>query len=248
MITIEQSTEMTDANMTSNLPQAPRPAKRKATPSVRKKGSADRLGREDWVRVARRFLIRTGIESIKVERLATELAVTTGSFYWHFKKLSDLHEALLSDWYETNTASFHRAVAGAGSDPRQQYLVFLGTWVLEQDFDPRYDRAIRDWARHSKKVAALLSKVDADRMNLLQRIFDAFGYSCLEAEVRARVAYYHQVGYYALDAREPRDVRVGLGPGYAKILTGYHFLESLSLDDLKQAYAGRYVFREPFTI
>jgi len=200
------------------------------------------------VRVARLCLIRAGIEGIKVERLAIRLKVTTGSFYWHFKKLGDLHEALLLDWYETNTASFHRAVERAGPDPRQQYLVFLGTWVLEKDFDPRYDRAVRDWARQSKKVASLLSKVDTDRMNLLQNIFEAFGYSGRDAEMRARVAYYHQVGYYALDAREPNDVRVGLGPGYARILTGYDFLEDLSLDDLKEAFAGRYVFVEPFTL
>lgn len=228
--------------MTLNPPQAPRRSLRCAP----KKRSSDRLGREDWVRAARVCLIRTGIESIKVERLAIRLKVTTGSFYWHFKKLSDLHEVLLSDWYETNTASFHRAVERAGADPRQQYLAFLGTWVLEKDFDPRYDRAVRDWARQSRKVAALLSKVDADRMSLLQSIFEAFGYIGLDAEMRARVAYYHQVGYYALDAREPNEVRVGLGPGYAKILTGFNFLEDLSLDELRQAFAGRHAFAEPF--
>lgn len=232
--------------MTTRLPQAPPRAKRKPAAAAGKRRGSDRLGREDWVGIARRRLIRTGIASIKVEKLARELAVTTGSFYWHFAKLGDLHEALLADWYDTNTASFHRAVERAGPDPRQQYVVYLGTWVLEQDFDPRYDRAVRDWARQSRKVAGLLGKVDANRMQLLQRIFEAFGYRGQDAEMRARVTYYHQVGYYALDIREPRDLRVGLGPGYAKILTGIDFLDGLSIDDLKDAYGGRYVFEKPF--
>lgn len=114
------------------------------------------------------------------------MAVTTGSFYWHFSGRQELHDALLKDWYDTNTAPLYEAVKTAGSDPRRQYLAFFGVWVLERDFDPRYDQAIRDWARISKAVANTLREVDASRIQLLLEVFENFGYSGLDAEMRAR--------------------------------------------------------------
>ena len=46
------------------------------------------------------------------------------------------------------------------------------------------------------------------------------GYHGLEALMRARITYYHQVGYYALGVRESRKTRRQLLPYYAKVLTG----------------------------
>ena len=98
---------------------------------MRKKRSGA-LGKQDWISGARKLLIKSGIANVKVEPLAKALNVTTGSFYWHFAKREDLYDALLQDWYDTNTAPLHRAVEGAGPDPRQQYLAFFGVWVLER--------------------------------------------------------------------------------------------------------------------
>jgi hypothetical protein len=41
-----------------------------------------------------------------------------------------------------------------------------------------------------------------------------------EAFVRARIFYFHQVGYYAMDVRESREQRLRLLPLYTKALTG----------------------------
>lgn len=213
------------------------------TTATRKRAKA--LTRQDWVRAARRALIKSGIEGVKIEPLARVLAVTPGSFYWHFQKREDLHAALLADWRDSNTASFHRAVERAGSDPRDQYLAVLGVWVLEKEFDPRYDRAVREWAQRSTKVRAILREVDKDRIDLLTTIFEGFGYHGLVAEMRARVAYYHQAGYYALDIVEPQSRRIELGPYYAEILTGLPFLYGIGPDRIEAALRGDYRFGEP---
>src|SRR5262249_42932087 len=60
----------------------------------------DRLGREDWLRAARRALLARGPEGVRVEPLARDLGVTKGSFYWHFGDRADLLEALLVEWEE----------------------------------------------------------------------------------------------------------------------------------------------------
>ena len=42
------------------------------------------LGKSDWLRAARLALLHGGVEAVRVERLARDLHVTKGSFYWHF--------------------------------------------------------------------------------------------------------------------------------------------------------------------
>ena len=41
-----------------------------------------------------------------------------------------------------------------------------------------------------------------------------------EAHIRARVMYYHQVGYYAMGVQESQKERRVLIPYYRKVLTG----------------------------
>jgi AcrR family transcriptional regulator len=213
-------------------------------PAKTRKPRSDTLQKRDWVIAARKLLIQRGIANVKVEPLAQAMAVTTGSFYWHFAGRQALHDALLKDWYDTNTAPLYQAVKTAGSDPRRQYLAFFGVWVLERDFDPRYDQAIRDWARTSKRVADLVREVDDARIELLLEIFENFGYSGLDAEMRARVTYYHQVGYYAMHVKELRERRLELAPFYADILTGHPWLHELkSAEEIQAGMLGDASFR-----
>jgi AcrR family transcriptional regulator len=213
-----------------------------------RKPKSGALQKQDWVTAARKLLIKRGIANVKVEPLADAMAVTTGSFYWHFSGRQELYDALLKDWYDTNTAPLIEAVKTAGSDPRRQYLAFFGVWVLERDFDPKYDQAIRDWARTSKKVADVLREVDDARIRLLLEIFENFGYAGLDAEMRARVTYYHQVGYYAMHVKELRERRLELAPYYADILTGHRWMHALdSIDEIRAGMLGDISFRDDWT-
>jgi hypothetical protein len=49
--------------------------------------------------------------------------------------------------------------------------------------------------------------VDRKRIAVLERIFNDIGYTGKEAHIRARVMYYHQVGYYAMGVQESRKER-----------------------------------------
>ena len=46
------------------------------------------------------------------------------------------------------------------------------------------------------------------------------GYDPDEATIRARVTYYHQVGYYAMDEKESKEQRRRNAALYQRILTG----------------------------
>jgi AcrR family transcriptional regulator len=209
-----------------------------AKKSIRK----TQLGKEDWIRIAKTILIKHGIAEVKIEKIAAKLKVTIGSFYWHFKGRDELHAAIIADWLATNTKPLEEAVAHAGSDPRHQYLAFFGVWVLERNFDPAYDSAVRNWARISPQIAAIISKVEAERIKILHGIMMRFGFSAEEAMMRARVTYYHQVGYYALNIHEPTAARVSLAPDYAKILVGQDWMRALAgTDKIERAMRGEKV-------
>jgi AcrR family transcriptional regulator len=179
------------------------------------------LGREDWIAAARAELIAGGIIAVNVERLARRLRVTRGSFYWHFKSHKDLLRELLNSWEQTNTGPFERALTGNGApNGVKEFLTIINLWVEERDYSPAYDTAVRDWARTSPEVASAVRRVDERRIEVLHRVFLDMGCADPEALIRARVVYFHQVGYYALEIRDDRETRLTLVPLYTQILLG----------------------------
>jgi AcrR family transcriptional regulator len=190
-----------------------------------------KLTRRSWVLEAKKTLINKGISEVKVEVLAKRLKVTPGSFYHHFSGRPDLYASLLDLWKETNTAPLKRAVESAVGNPKQQYLAFFSIWVLEKDFDPKFDQAVRTWGATSGDVGPIVVAEDKCRIALLESIFEGMGFQGLKAKMRARVTYYHQIGYYALGEEEPREQRLALVPEYAEILTDDDWLFELSSAD-----------------
>jgi AcrR family transcriptional regulator len=181
---------------------------------------APRRDRGDWVEAARQALIEGGVAKVKVEPLAAMLGVTTGSFYHHFRRRQDLLDAVLEHWELRNTEPWIRAVREAGEDPDDQIDALFDAWLAESDYNPRYDSAVRDWARVSKTAEVAVRRVDERRIDLLKGIFLGFGYDEVYAFIRARITYFHQVGYYAMEIIEPRAVRDRWRPIYRDVLVG----------------------------
>jgi len=177
------------------------------------------LSTQDWIDVARAMLLKEGVNSVKIDRLARECGVTRGGFYWRFKSRGDLLDALLEDWKNTNSAPILEALKGPGS-PAERFERLVRLWIDEQEYSPDYDTAIRNWARTDVKVQQAVHEVDNRRVEALQKLFKDFGFAEDEALVRARVTYYHQVGYYAMEVREAARRREELSQLYTLVLTG----------------------------
>jgi AcrR family transcriptional regulator len=202
----------------SQKPKTPagRPKRRPSPPASRAT-----LGREDWILAAQTELISGGINAVKVERLARRLRVTRGSFYWHFTSHGDLLRELLKSWERTNTEPFERALTENGAPHgMKEFIAVIHLWIDETDYSPPFDTAVRDWARTSREAAAAVRRADERRIAVLHRIFRDIGFADPEALIRARVTYFHQVGYYALAIREDPDTRRKLVPLYCQILLG----------------------------
>lgn len=178
-----------------------------------------KLTREDWIAVARKVVVRSGIEDVKVDRLAKRMKVTRGSFYWHFEDRQALLDALLDDWRGRNIREIEQITARWATTPLD-FVEVIRIWLGEDPIVPQFDAAIRAWARKSPAVARLVHETDDAWVALLRSHFTRMGMGADESLVRARIVYFHQIGYYALAIDEDMTERVRLAPFYNEVLTG----------------------------
>jgi AcrR family transcriptional regulator len=178
------------------------------------------LGRTAWLDAARQALIEEGTAGVEINKLAKRLGVTRGGFYWFFKSRKQLLDELLEYWADTGTVLFERILQAHGRNGIKEFQALIDLWVEESEYDPKWDGAVRDWARISNAVLKVVQAVDQRRVAVLETVFRDLGFPGEEALVRARVTYYHQVGYYTLGVRQTRRRRLELLPYYINVLTG----------------------------
>jgi len=179
----------------------------------------NQLQRFDWLRTALEIFVAEGIDAVRITRLADDLKVTRGSFYWHFKNREDLLHSLVSFWKDKNTAAITESIAQATS-LADGILRFFETCIDAARFDPRLDLALREWARRSKSIHQLVDSEDAARIDALRQFYQRFDYPMPQALIRARVLYYSQIGFYALGTREALDTRLSYTEAYYEAFTG----------------------------
>lgn len=177
------------------------------------------LQRFDWLQQALEIFVAEGIGAVRITRLADDLKVTRGSFYWHFENREDLIDALVEFWQSKNTPALSTAVIDAHS-LADGIFRFFEICIDATQFDPRLELAIREWSRRSARIRALVDREDSARIETLRAFFTRFGFGMPVALVRARVLYYAQIGFYALEVQEPLTTRLEYTEAYFEAFTG----------------------------
>ena len=204
----EEKTDMLDAIPPANGETTKKP---KTRPT---------LTREDWLNAAVTVLEKHGIANVKIDRLSKQLKVTRGSFYFHFQGLKDLLSSMVYEWRTRNCVPFQRLADQEVEDGKVFFDTVVSIWVRENPFSPKLDLAIRDWSRGAPALAREVAAIDDLRIGQLTRAFAAMGYSEDESVVRARITYFHQIGYYALSFKERLEDRLRYQPLYGEVLVG----------------------------
>mgnify|MGYP003677452200 CR=1 FL=1 len=161
-----------------------------AEPKKRSRGrtTEERLSREDWIDAAWNLLSIGSIETIKVDKLAGQLNVTRGSFYWHFKNRTELLEAVVDRWL--GNLGFQKVIVPLMSTPAppEERLWKVFEYVVRNIKGPQ-SLVLRIWAQRSRKVASRLASEDEARISHYESLFNELGFSPDEAMTRAE-AYY----------------------------------------------------------
>jgi AcrR family transcriptional regulator len=185
------------------------------------------VDREVWLDAARAILIEQGVDAVKVEPLASMLEISRSSFYWHFKNRQDLLNALIEYWTEVNDRVLRSLIEPHETDPkgrvelakhRLRQLVTL--FIDERQFSSDFDMAMREWARKDDTVAKEVARIDRQRIAHLQKIFQAMGHTKADSLIRAKILYFHQLGYYLTGIKESEEVRKRVAPRYLEVLSG----------------------------
>ena len=183
-------------------------------------GGAAKVTRDEWLDLALALLARQGVGAITVLDLSERLGGSRSSFYWDFRNSDGLVDALLERWEDINTRSIVQQAEAPAATIVEAVLNIFRCWVDAALFSPRLDLTVREWARRSQPVRQRLDRSDKARMTAIEAMFRGHGYPPDDALVRARVLYTMQIGYYALDIREPIEARLALAPHYLEIFTG----------------------------
>ncbi|MEM7630678.1 MAG: TetR/AcrR family transcriptional regulator [Pseudomonadota bacterium] len=181
-----------------------------------------KVTRQDWLNAALSVLKSGGVEAVKVADLAAQMHVSRSSFYWYFKNRTDVLEALLAHWQATNTAALVAQANAPAATITEACCNIFRCNIDTRLYDQQLDFAIRDWARRSDTVRAILSDSDAQRVAALTQMFVRHGYAERNATARARVIYYMQMGYEDARLGETLEERLRLVPDYLLSFTGQH--------------------------
>ena len=156
-----------------------------ARKSVRKPQPALRFDREAWLRAAMEVLAREGQAKLRVDRLASDLGVTKGSFYHHFESREDFVDSLLAYWSSAFTDWVIGEVRGVDGPATEQLLKLMQ--IIQREGLDRYDNAFRSWAAQDPSVAKEVKKVDLARYKFVRSLFSEMGFKGPDLEDRLRI-------------------------------------------------------------
>jgi AcrR family transcriptional regulator len=152
---------------------------------VTQKQIKKRVSKDDWLKAALEVLSESGIESVKIEKLARRLGVGKAGFYWHFRDRQALLDAILEHW-----ASEYTAVVAVSPEinalPAAQRLLAISEAVSDYDLG-HYDLVISAWARHDSKVAERLECTYKFRLKFVRKAFAELGFRGNDLEMRTRL-------------------------------------------------------------
>ena len=169
--------------------EIPVPGRPAASPPATAKKTRRVLTRDDWIDAATDILVSKSVDSIHPATLATELGVTIGSFYYHFKDRSDLLVSVLKKWHERTTA---QVVLMYGDVPLEEALAGLLSLPSDGVTARRaamVEFAIRAWARRDEMAREAVRQVDQQRIGMFAAAFRKSGFPKGESESRAFLVY-----------------------------------------------------------
>jgi AcrR family transcriptional regulator len=184
-------------------------------PARRARATADDAslrGRILWLQAGQTLLRRGGAAAVKLPALTAALGLTTGSFYHHFRGMTDYLDQLArfygKDQFEQARPLLEhpdpvirlRRLAAMSRDDRMQPL----------------DAAMRDWAGSNPVAARAVRASDATLLAFVERAFRDLGHGRAGARTRALLLFSLGVARVHLPWKLPKrvfdDVFAVLGP------------------------------------
>lgn len=158
-------------------------------------------------------LASEGIEAVRIEVLARDLAVSKGSFYWHFQDRDELLMGMLQQWENSESEWLSAEESGAAEKPSA-----AARWArfVERSAEPqrvREDIAVRAWARRDERVAARLVHVEKRKVRVIANVLVDVGFAPESADAWSEIVCLVYSGWLDRTARDGEFRLAGRGLG-----------------------------------
>ena len=144
-----------------------------------------RVSKDQWLLKALDTLASSGVEAVKIERLAKAFGISRSGFYWHFKSRQDLLEHLLDYWVREYTGVVTDNPDVVKLDPEKRLLTTME--MIRDKHLTKYDLAMTSWAKLDSHVYKVVRKVVKMRLDYLRGIFAELGFEGDELKMRTRL-------------------------------------------------------------
>lgn len=126
-----------------------------------------------------------------------------------------------------NDRTFRALAEPSKDDPKEKGQLaqlrlrqLINLFIDERQFSSEFDMAVREWGRKDAAIAKRIARIDRQRVSYLQKIFADIGHSNPDSLIRAKILYFHQLGYYLTGIKESEDVRKRVAARYLEVLSG----------------------------
>jgi AcrR family transcriptional regulator len=150
--------------------------------------------KEDWTAEALRVLAAEGPSHLTIDRLATNLGLSKGSFYHHFKNLAVFRSDVLARYEWESTTSLIASVENHGSQDPLRKIERLVDLAIEPSPQSGLQIAVRAWATQDPEVRQVQERLDRTRLDYGGSLWREAGCDPEEADLRAKNLYLLIIG------------------------------------------------------
>ena len=129
--------------------------------------------RSDWIQTGLAAVADHGPNGLRIDRLCRSLGVSKGSFHHHFAGVGDFKRAILAAYEALVVEALDQAINDTAADNPKATLANLTAAIASTEgfYRPDLEVAMRAWAFSDPEVRAVQERVDARRLESLQRIW-----------------------------------------------------------------------------
>lgn len=161
--------------------------------------------REKWLNEGLSILAEQGPSGIRIDKIATRLGLTKGSFHHHFTGIADYQQQLCERYETESMAMLEQLRIMAAEMPAADALMKLPGRIV---VNPRIEAAVRGWALDNESVRAVQQRLDTTRLDALIGVWQQIVADPQRARAAALVPHLIVIGAaVALPAPSTDDLR-----------------------------------------
>lgn len=148
---------------------------------------------QQWLDAGLATLEQDGARALTIERLASQVGLSKGSFYHHFGGMPGFRTALLAHYEAIYTAQYIDAVE---ADPQAAPMAKITRLIdlVCKDDDHNLEAGLRAWALQDAEVHRALERVDRRRVDYLRGLWLELTGDGKQAAEMSRLLYLILVG------------------------------------------------------